>query len=272
MPAVEPMFSLSYQSELTRFLQRFRHILIVNVDPGFDRASVRMRSNVFARNQLVFNLDAPSADSAIAGMSRNKDLITEHILASGREAIIQDITRAVDKSITERLKEKFMVDIVIPRPYRLDEDLDNFVWISHERGEQIYGILMWEDPYTSVSQLETDNLINRMNAVTRQFVHGSVPGSFMADEPSILPAVRRFEKDGIYRVQVNGLWQMENGFMGGPYVKQTIVDTQRGRLVTGLGFVFYPNREKRQMIRLLEAMLYTMKPTEVEELIVVVND
>jgi len=200
-------------------------------------------------------------------MYRYKDVITEYILSNGREAFIEDFRRIVDKTIVERLQEKFLVDIAIPRPYKLDVERENFVWISNERRDQVWGILMWEEPYLRVSQLETDSLIFRMNAVTKRHIHGSSDGSYMASEPTVLPAVRRFERDGIYCVQINGLWQMEKGFMGGPYVKQTIVDIQRGRLVTALGFVFYPNRDKRQMIRQLEAILHTMKPIEKEELI-----
>ena len=268
MPSIEPMFILSHQRELSTFFRRFRNILIVNVDADFEEARLRMRSNVHAQNQLVFNLDAPSADSVISIMYRSKDIISDHILANGREAIIEDLRRAVAMPIVERLREKFMVDIAIPRSYTLDVDRENFAWVSLLRGEQEWGILIWEEPYLRVSQLDTDSLILRMNAMTRQHVPGPVEGSFMRNEPTFVPDVRRFEHDGIFRVQLNGLWQIQHGFMGGPYVKQTIVDTQRGRLITGLGFVFYPNRDKRQMIRQLEAMLFTMRPTESEELIV----
>jgi hypothetical protein len=101
-----------------------------------------------------------------------------------------------------------------------------------------------------------------MNAMTKKHVPGPTTGSYMADEPTVPPAVKRFEKNGVYTVQMNGLWQTENSYMGGPYVNQTIVDAKRGQLVTALGFVFYPNRDKRQMVRQLEAILYTMMPAE----------
>ena len=262
LPAPEPVFVLTQQSALTKFMQKFRNIIMVNIDPGYEFADLKVRNDVFAINQVVFTIDAPSADSVISCIHRNRDFVSAYIIAKGRDAIIEDYVKIVEKSVTQRLEEKFKVDIVIPRPYKLDEDRENFVWISREQGESIWGILMWEQPYLRTTQLDTDSLIFSMNAMTRNNVPGSIEGSYMADEPLFAPTVTRFDKNGVYTVQMNGLWQMQNGFMGGPYVNHTIVDVKRGRLITGHGFVFYPNRDKLQMIRQLEAILYTMKPID----------
>ena len=87
LPAPEPMFSLSQQTELSSFMQKFRNIMIFNIDPGFEKAKLGYKTDVYARNQLIFNLDAPSADSAIAYVYKNKDLITEIGRASCRERV-----------------------------------------------------------------------------------------------------------------------------------------------------------------------------------------
>ena len=262
LPAPEPMFSLSHHVEFTSFSRKFRNIMYINIDPGFEEARLVYKSDTYARNQSIFNLEAPSADSAIACMHKNKGHIIAHFLIKDREAIIEDYKRIEAKEITGKMQEKFQVDILIPRPYQLDVEKENFVWIAREEGERQWGILMWKEPYVRTNQLDTDSLIFRMNATTRRNVPGSITGSYMADEPMLPPEVKRVEKNGVYSVQLNGLWQMENGYIGGPYVNHTIVDIKRGQLVTAHGFVFYPNRDKRLMIRQLEAILYTMMPTE----------
>jgi len=262
LPAPEATFSLTHHIELTNFMKRFRNILIVNVDPGFEMVKWGYKTDVHAKFQTIFNFEAPSADSAIACLYKNKDLIVARFLLKDREATIADYKRNMAKPVVDKLCEKYQVDIVIPNPYILDMEREDFVWIAREEGERQWGILMWKEPYTSKTQLDTDKLIAKMNVMTRKYVPGKNAGSFMADEPTVPPIVKRFEKNGVYTVQMNGLWQMENGFMGGPYVNQIIVDIKRGQLVTAHGFVFYPNRDKRQMIRQLEAILYTMMPTE----------
>ena len=261
LPAPEPMFALSQQYELTQYMKKTRHILVINIDPGFEKAKLGYKTDVYAKYQLIFNIDAPSADSAIACMYRSKDLIIGGFLMKGRDATIEDYKRIVAQPVVEKLREKYQVDMVIPNSFTLDMERENFVWIAREEGERQWGILMWKEPYLRQTQLGTDSLIAKMNAMTRN-VTGKDAGSYMADEPTVPPVVKRFEKNGVYTVQMNGLWQMENGFMGGPYISQTIVDVRRGQLVTGYGFVFYPNRDKRQMIRQLEAILHTMMPAE----------
>jgi hypothetical protein len=256
------MFTLSHQIEFTSMAKKFRNIVFVNVDPGFERARLVSKSEAYARSQSIFNIEAPSADSVIACMYRNKDQIVAQFLMKDREAIIEDYKRSAEKAITGKLREKFQVDILIPKPYKMDVEMDDFVWIDREEGERVWGILMWKEPYVRKTQLESDSLIFKMNAMTRKYIPGSVTGSYMADEPTVPPSVKIFEKDSVYSVQLNGLWQMENGYMGGPYVNQTIVDVKRGQLVTAVGFVYYPNRDKRQMVRQLEAILYTMMPVE----------
>jgi hypothetical protein len=261
MPAPEPTFSLSQQVELTSFMQKFRNILIVNVDPAFAKAKLGHKVDVYAKNQLIFNLDAPSADSAIACADRNKDLIIARFLAKDRDAAIDGFKKNVADSSVNKVREKFQADIVIPKPFTLDVEKDDFVWIAREEGEKNWHLLMWKEPYMRKTQLAPDSLIEKMNTMTRKYVPGPTEGSYMATEPSVPPIVKIFEKDGVYCVQMNGLWQTENSYMGGPYVCQTIIDTRRGQLVSALGFVFYPNRDKRQMIWQLEAMLHTMMPS-----------
>ena len=79
LPAPEPMFSLTHKGELTTFLQKFRNIIVIKVDAGLENANLRNSSNVYARSQTIFYLDAPSADSIVAGLYRNKDLITSYM-------------------------------------------------------------------------------------------------------------------------------------------------------------------------------------------------
>jgi len=262
LPAPEPNFTLSQTTELTSIMQKFRNIVIFNIDPGYETSNLKYRSDVYSKYQLIFNIDAPSADSAIACMYKNKDLITARFLLKDRDAIIDDYKRSVSGQIFAKMSKKNQVDIIIPSSYSFYNEKEDFEWIKREEGERQWHILIWKYPYLRTSQLDTDSLIFKMNAMTRENVPGPTTGSYMADEPTVPPFVKRFEKNGVYTVQMNGLWQTENAYMGGPYVSQTIVDTKRGQLVTAHGFVFYPNRDKRQMIRQLEAILYTMTPTD----------
>lgn len=265
LPAPEPMFTLLQQNAITDYFRYFRNMVIINIDPGYETAKLSYKADPWAQGQLVFNLDAPSADSVITCIQRNREAIIAQLLAKDRDSYIAYYKKIADASIAEKLREKFQVDVCIPREYSLATDKENFVWLAREERDMVMGILMWKEPYTSQEQLGADRLIAKMNEVTRQNVEGPSQGSYMTDEPMMPAAVRKFTKDEVYSVQINGLWRTENDFMGGPYVNFSIVDDKRGQIVTGVGFVFFPRDTKRQRIRQLEAIFYTMQPTATEE-------
>ena len=52
---------------------------------------------------------------------------------------------------------------------------------------------------------------------------------------------------------------MQKDFMAGPFVSYTIVNPTHDKLITAEGFVYYPNKEKRDYLRQLEAMIYSIR-------------
>lgn len=51
--------------------------------------------------------------------------------------------------------------------------------------------------------------------------------------------------------------------MGGPFLLRAVVDEDAQRVIVTDGYVFYPSREqKRNHIRSLEAIMYTLNLTE----------
>jgi hypothetical protein len=59
---------------------------------------------------------------------------------------------------------------------------------------------------------------------------------------------------------MRGQFRMENDFgFGGPFISLTTLDEKRNRVVTIEGYVFAPNSPKRELIRDLEAILYSLE-------------
>jgi len=50
------------------------------------------------------------------------------------------------------------------------------------------------------------------------------------------------------------LWNMENAFMGGPFVHYAFVDKTGKQLICVDGYVFAPKFDKREFLRELEAI------------------
>jgi hypothetical protein len=274
LPAPEPMFSLIHQISLTGTTQLVRNLLIIETGQGYEKASVGIQNEVYAKNQLLITVKAPSADSIIAYMARHKGALIERFYTRDRNSYIRYYKNVQAENIQQKVQEKFQANIVIPREYSVGMEKDNFLWLAREERDITMGILLWKEAYTATEQLDDNSLLDKMDEMLRH-VTGKVEGSYMAtvrklpaDELQSLPEVElpptvcRTTNNDLYKVQLNGLWQMENAPMGGPYVAVSMVDAARGQIVTGVGFVFFPRKDKRDIIRKLEAILYTMSPAQ----------
>jgi hypothetical protein len=62
-----------------------------------------------------------------------------------------------------------------------------------------------------------------------------------------------------YASEMRGLWRVENDFMGGPFISLSVLDASRRRVITVEGNVYAPKNEKRNYLRQLEAMIYSME-------------
>jgi hypothetical protein len=71
------------------------------------------------------------------------------------------------------------------------------------------------------------------------------------------PVVKRIDFNGSFAVEMRGMWELEGDFMGGPFVSYTLVDEIQNRVVTIEGFVYNPGNDKKNLLRQVEALIYT---------------
>ena len=72
-------------------------------------------------------------------------------------------------------------------------------------------------------------------------------------------AIKEIKFNDHYAVEVRGLWNVYEDFMGGPYIIYTVLDEQGNRIVTVDGYVYAPKFNKRNYLRQVEAILCSLK-------------
>ena len=72
------------------------------------------------------------------------------------------------------------------------------------------------------------------------------------------PALRMVSLEGRHWCELHGLWDGEGDFMGGPFVSYTTVDTKTNRVFTLDGYGYSPKLHKRNFVRGVEHLLYTV--------------
>lgn len=262
----EPYFDL-IQTQDDKFkgvYKNHRNLLLVNIKPSA-RPSLSFKDDAWASPQLVGYLVAPSIDSMINLVLREGEAMRNKFAFKEVDRWIRINQKSPNHKVVEDLKKKHNFWVSVPSAYSLDVNKDHFVWIASESPDVTLGITAWDYPYTSKEQLTDENLIKKRNEVVKENVPGPVEKSYMKTEEVLTPITAEFVYKGRYFKQMRGLWKLENAFMGGSFVSLTTVDDARKRIITVEGFVYAPRKEKRNYLRQLEGILYTLQVAKDEK-------
>lgn len=261
LPQEEPKFDLVSvpKTAFTDIFKTHRNILFIEVRNNVV-PQLLAGNNKWASPQSVFEFQAPSDTAMTNLIVREADNLSRLVENAERKRLMDVNAGNKNGEIAEALKSKFSIDLVVPAGYTLDVDTTDFVWISEESGGATFGLLVYSFPYTDAQTFTYTYLLNKRTEFTRKFVPGTVPGSYMSVEPALKPLFETYKlRNKLFIAELRGLWKLENGFMGGPFINISTPDTLRQRVVCIDGFVFAPNIEKRNYMRQIESILYSLQ-------------
>ena len=71
------------------------------------------------------------------------------------------------------------------------------------------------------------------------------------------PGFNNIEYNGQTMVEMRGLWEVENDYMGGPFVCHIFPDRTRENIIILNAFVYAPKYDKRKYLRQVESIIYS---------------
>lgn len=276
LPQSEPIFDLVNinPAAFTNIFKTHRNLMFIKVGADYKKAGHLVQKDLDSKPQLVLTFYA-SSDTALANyISQHAEQLQLIMFVAERKRIEEGYLKIQNKELESKLRANHQLSLSIPQGYKLDVDSSNFVWISNETAESTQGVLIWEYPYTNTNAFELNNLVVKRNEILKKYVAGPHPNSYMTTELAIQPQMRDFKVKGRFTTEMRGLWKLENGFMGGPFVNITQIDTLRNRVVTVEAFVYAPHGKKRNLLRQLESIIYSLEfsPLSNQELDATKND
>ncbi len=257
----EPIFKLAHiqKQSFSELFQKHRNLLIVNIDKNAREPKIESYTDYWAKPQEVITITALSAAEFVKMFKDNAETFIQKYSHTERERILSVYRPSCPNPVTEAVQKNFKLDMIIPKDYYVAKTDTNFMWIRKETNTFSQGLLIFEDPYIDTAQFSLASIIARTNRFQKLYVPGSTEGSYMSvDEEFIVPKARVVTDFATeYAVEVRGLWKVEGDFMGGPFLSVTFVDPRTNHIVTIMGYVYYPSKEKRDMLRQLEAIIYS---------------
>lgn len=259
-PQSEPILTLRQvpPDGFKGIFQTYRNVVIISIGNQYDKPRLVLSRDVSAKTQIIYELQGPNQASVINLLVQGCQQIVSTILNTERIRTVELNKKYYDKPIHDKLLKNHSLLLAVPQGFAIQVDTGNFVWIEQMRGDNILGLLIWTYPYKDTLQLTKQALLAKRNEILRRNVPGKDPGSYMTTEKIFEPLfeVNKLGNQTFY--QLSGLWTVEKGFMGGPFINVTTIDHTKRRIVTVDGFVFAPNQPKRNWLFQLEAIAYTM--------------
>jgi len=258
----ETTFKLSHvtTSSFSEMLQKHRNLIIVNIDEKAPKATIESINDYWAEPQQIFRITAPNAEAFVEVFEKNSGTIIRKFNQSERNRIVSVFKTATGNKAIEQIKQDAGLTFVVPADYSVAKSEPGFIWVRKEAAEYSQGFFIISEEYQDTAQFSTASILARTNRYLQQYVPGSVDSSYMViDEVSLEPmATLAYDFLVEYAIEIRGIWRVEHDFMGGPFVSYTFVNPNNNKIVTLHGYVYKPNKEKRDLLKQVEAIMYSV--------------
>jgi len=260
LPQSEPVFDVIQvtASSFDGVYKFHRSIVLTKVSSGLE-PKIRYRENIWAKPQIMVQIEAPTATALRELIGENEKQIKSFLIQYDRNRLMNVYKDSKDPAIQKDIATHHQVRLAIPRGYNMDFSNEDYTSVSIESSALSQVIQVYDYPANGPEDLNVANIVEKRNSFTKTYVKGPREGSYMVTSKMFEPIAYDLKNHNLDVVEVRGLWDLENGFMGGPFVSHSVYDAKRGRIVTVDGYVYHPNQKKRVKIRQLEAIIYSME-------------
>lgn len=268
LPQGEPVFDLISlpMSNFDKTVKAHRNVLIVSLKSSVDTASITYSDSPWARSQKVFRIVAPTEEAFYKVFDANKEKIMSVFLAAERDRLIDIYKSSPNTKVFDTFRDEYDMLLYCPGGYNINKDTADFVWASYETRVDSRGFIFFEEPYESVSQLEYQVILDEVNEKLKQFIPGPLDSTWMALDMVTPMTAANYQYAGKhYAWLIKGLWQVENDYMGGPFVLNVVLDQKNNRVLYMMGYVYAPDGKKRNLLRQVESIVYSMNIDLLEE-------
>jgi len=265
LPQPEKTFKVANISigALNDMFKKHRNLIIAEINPELPNPVIESENDWMAAPQYVMKIKAKDAETWINVFDSQKDKLKEIFDNNERQRLLNFYRPNANTAAMSAVSKNFGFTMTIPKDFCVAVDRNRYMSITKdaETKELIMDLVIYELPYKTEEDLSETRLIQVRDSVVGKYISGPVEGSYMVTDLEFVKPVFKTLPDfpAGYAVEMRGMWNMVNEFMAGPFVSYTIVNPAHNKLITVEGFVYYPNKEKRDYMRQLEAIIYSLK-------------
>ena len=261
LPQPEPLYNLAYVTPagFTNMFQSHRNIIMVHIDQDVKEDGITFYNNKWARPQCIIMINAKGLDEAVAVVRRDYEKIRARLEQAERDRVVASARLYEAKEIRENVAERFGGSIVFPSGYVIKKINDSFAWIGNDNTYVYKDILVYRYPANGKDDLQPETIIAQRNRILKENVPGMFDGTYMTTSQVAEPKVSYINYKGHDFAETRGFWEVENDFMGGPFVSHSFYSLDGSEILVFEAFVYAPKYDKRQYMRQTESLLYSFR-------------
>ncbi len=224
--------------------------------------NVSVGNNKWAKDQVLIYQFAKDQSTLIDNIKKNAPSILKRINKHDDEIVEANIYQGgVNVELVSLVKSKAGVDLKVPYDYflALNDSTSNTLWLRKETDHLSSNIFVHRYPYVDQKQLSKNGIKEKLD---RQglYVSTEIDGTYKKINDVDLPMyTTNMQIDGKYAVEARGIWEIENDYMGGPFLSYSILDEERNEIILVEGFVHAPGKKKRDYMQQLKHVFGTIR-------------
>ena len=268
LPQPEAKFSITNITErqFTSVFKVHRNVVIIKTEKDRTECEVSTKNNVYSAPQTIVYVIGANDQQIVETLQKYATKIVEIFEQAEVERVKNSLKSVENPELRTLVESKYGYSMYFPADYDLFGDKDEFMWLGLRTKKGTEGVFIYTYPYTDKAQLSLESLIEKRNQVLKQYVlldkepQGS---AYMTTTTYIDPVYKTLKIDDEFYARIRGLWEVENDFMGGPFVSYTTIDEEKNMVITFDGFVYAPSRTKRDLLRRIEGIILTAKKNDI---------
>jgi hypothetical protein len=275
LPIPEKAFTVLHYTpeQFGMIIERHRNIFVLKIDPKLKEGQSRfeMLKDKWAKHQIVLEITASSTKEIVDLLSKNGSDIIRIINQKENERLSRLFSAYAAKPVMNIVKKKFGINIVFPEGFQVAKDSSDFLWLKREKSRNLSGnmyyiiqnLVIYTSPHNSDSSFSDASILSVRDSFVKK-IPGNNVNSYMTtvysfEDLNLYPVGKDVNIDGNYGRFIRGLWKMENDFMGGPFISLSTYDKENNRIITIEGDIFAPKFSKREYLRELESILFSLR-------------
>ena len=215
--------------------------------------------NKWAKGQIIIYLFAPTESELIDVLKSRFPDVSRRIYDHDYQQLYANAFGGGHNVIAQDdIKKLYNISVDIPKYYiqaRLNPE-DETMWLRMDDAKSIRNIVVIKKAYTNESQFSKESIIEYME----EWGSTNIDDDKLRINDRDLPTYEfNRSHDNLYVKEIRGIWEKENGFMGGPYITHVIHEKDSNEMVILFSFLYAAGKKKRNMIQQLDIIMGTAR-------------